>query len=112
MFRFETLDIWKLSIVYCNKVYDIAEQLPSKVQYGLGSQIRSSVLSISNNIAEGSGSNSNAEFKSFLNYSVRSTYETVSALFVVKKRKYMSNQNFQCLYEEGELLVKKIRAFR
>ena len=101
-----------MAIDYCNKIFELTEDFPQNLQYNLGSQLRASSLSISNNIAEGSGSNSNAEFKSFLNYSIRSLYETVSALFVVKKRKYISDESFQCLYQEGEILVKKIRAFR
>ena len=112
MFRFESLDIWQMAIEYCNKIYIVVEVFPQNNQYNLASQLRSSSLSISNNIAEGSGSNFNPEFKSFLNYSIRSTYETVSALHVAKKRKYINEEDFKNFYQEGELLVKKIRAFR
>lgn len=54
-FRFESLEIWKPGIDYGNKIYDIADKLPQKELFGLGSQLRRSAVSISNNIAEGSG---------------------------------------------------------
>ncbi len=112
MFRFETLDIWKMGISYCEKILDVADEFPQKVQFSLGSQLRSSSLSISNNIAEGSGSHSKQEFRSFLNFSIRSTYETVSALFIAKNKSYITKEKFSELYAEGEVLAKKIRAFR
>jgi len=112
MFRFEDFEIWKLAIDYCDKIYDVVDTFPNEVKYNLGSQLRSSVLSISNNIAEGSGSSSNPEFRSFLNYSIRSNYETISGLFVARKRKYLSESQFLEVYQEGEKLVKMIRAFR
>ena len=112
MFRFETLDIWNLAIEYCDIIFDIADDFPQKAQYNLGSQLRNSSLSISNNIAEGSGSCSKQEFKNFLNYSIRSLYETISGLFMAKRKKYINEQKFNVLYSKGEILVKKIRAFR
>ena len=112
MFRFETLEIWKMAIDYCDRIFDIVDSLPQSAQYNLGSQLRDSSLSISNNIAEGSGSNSNPEFRSFLNYSIRSTFETVSGLIFARRRKLIGEEKFQDLYREGELLVKKMQSFR
>lgn len=112
MFRFEEFEIWKLAIDFADKVYSVAETFPKEVQFNLGSQLRASVLSISNNIAEGSGSNSTHEFRNFLNYSIRSNYETVSGLFLARKRDYIGEDIFQELYGDGEKLVKMIRSFR
>lgn len=112
MFRFETLDIWKESIDYCDQVYQIVDRFPVNVQYSLGSQLRGSVLSVSNNIAEGSGNISKLEFKKFLNYSIRSIFETVSALTLASRRNYISQGQFQDLYQFSEKLVKRITAFR
>ena len=112
MFRFETLEIWKMAIDYGDKIFDVVDNFPTNIRYNLGSQLRDSSLSISNNIAEGSGSNSTAEFKSFLNYSVRSTFETISGLIFARRRSLITEESFQNLYQDGELLVKKIHSFR
>ena len=95
MFRFETLEIWKMAIDYGDKIFDVVDNFPMNIRYNLGSQLRDSSLSISNNIAEGSGSNSTAEFKSFLNYSIRSIFETISGLIFARRRGLISEENFQ-----------------
>jgi len=61
-FKFENLEVWKLSLDYCDQIYDIVDLLPSKEEYNLRTQIRRAVTSISLNIAEGSTSQSDPEF--------------------------------------------------
>lgn len=112
MFRFETLDIWKLGVDYCNVLFKCVETFPKEVKYNLGSQLREAALSVSNNIAEGSGSCSTQEFKNFLNYSIRSLYETVSMLFIMRDNNLIASDQFQEFYQRAEVLVKKIRSFR
>jgi len=112
MFRFEQLEIWKLAIEYGNELYDIADGLPSKELYGLGSQLRRAAVSISNNIAEGSGASTNKDFRSFLDISVKSTLETVNILYFALLRKYISEKRRVRLYEEAEKLIRKIRTFK
>jgi len=112
MFRFEELEIWKLAIEYGNKLYDIADSLPQKELYGLGSQLRRAAVSISNNIAEGSGAATKKDFCSFLDTSIKSALETVNILYFAKLRKYISESQRSKLYEEAEKLIRKIRAFK
>ncbi len=112
MFRFEDLEIWKLSLEYADKCYNIANRFPQYEQYALSDQLRRAALSISNNIAEGSGSSSNNGFSAFLDISIKSALETVNILFFAKKRKYVDEKNRIEMYKEAELLIKKIRAFK
>lgn len=111
-FRFENLEIWKLSIDYGNKIYDIADCLPQKELFGLGSQLRRSAVSISNNIAEGSGSSTIKDLKNYLDISIKSTLEVVSMLFFAEKRNYIIESRKLELYEEAEKLIRKTRAFK
>ena len=60
------------------------------VKFRFAEQFRSATLSISNNIAEGSGSNSKPDFKKFLNYSHRSLFEVINMLIVFERRGYIS----------------------
>ena len=112
MFRFESLDIWKLAIEYGNKLYDIADSLPQKEMYGLSSQLRRATVSISNNIAEGSGANTNRDFSCFLDISIKSSLETVNILYFALLRKYINETQQKDLYEEAEKLIRKTRAFK
>ena len=54
-FRFESLEIWRLAIKYTSKIYDITDSFPQKENFGLTQQIRRAAVSVSLNIAEGSG---------------------------------------------------------
>lgn len=112
MFRFEELEIWKLAIEYGNELYNIADKFPSKELYGLGSQLRRAAVSISNNIAEGSGASTNKDFCSFLDTSIKSTLETVNILYFAKIRRYVTEEKRLKLYEESEKIIRKIRSLK
>lgn len=112
MFRFEKLEIWQLAIDYGNKVYDIADNLPRREMFGLASQLRRAAVSISSNIAEGSGGTTKKDFRNYLDIAIKSTLETVSQLLFAEKRKYIASLTRKVLYRKAELLVKKINAFK
>jgi len=112
MFRFEKLEIWKMAIDYTNKVYDISETLPKNEVFGLTSQLKRAALSISSNIAEGSGSSSTKDFSHYLDISIKSTIETVSQLRFAQSRKYAKSTTVSTLYDEAETLVKRIQGLK
>ena len=64
-FRFQDLLIWQRAIIVGNKLIDISEKLEELKKFRFAEQLRGAALSVSNNIAEGSGSNSNPGFKRF-----------------------------------------------
>jgi hypothetical protein len=82
MFRFENLDIWRKSIEIAMKLFDIANDLEKKKLYRFAEQLRGAALSESNNIAEGSGSNSKREFVQFLNITKRSCFENANMMIL------------------------------
>ena len=57
-FRFEELKIWQFSIEISDLLFDIADNLGKQNMYRFAEQLRGAGMSISNNIAEGSGSDS------------------------------------------------------
>jgi four helix bundle protein len=56
LFRFQDLEIWKKAIEIGDKLLNIADDLEKRKLYRFAEQVRGAGLSISNNIAEGSGS--------------------------------------------------------
>ena len=92
MFRFEKLEIWKKSIEITDDIFNLADQLDERRKYRFTEQIRSAALSISNNIAEGSGSLSRPEFRQFINYSHRSVSETANMLIICQRREYITEE--------------------
>ena len=68
--------------------------------------------SIALNIAEGSTGQSNAEFRQFLGYAIRSSVEVVSCLFIGKKRELINDTQFENLYIALEHIIKMLQALR
>lgn len=112
MFRFEKLEVWKESLIYAKHVYKICREFPKEELFGLTSQIKRAVLSISSNIAEGAGSSSKKDFAHYLDIAIKSIFETVSQLFFAKELEFINKQSFDSLYDEAEILVKKIQSLR
>jgi len=84
-FRFMDLEIWHDAIEIGTVLFKLADDLESKRLYKFAEQLRAAGLSMSNNIAEGSGSNSKKEFLRFLNISRRSTFENANILIVMEQ---------------------------
>jgi four helix bundle protein len=63
----------------------VADRLAKRHLYRFAEQLRGTALSISNNIAEGSGSISNSEFRQFLNIARRSAFECVNMLVIFQR---------------------------
>src|SRR6266566_4674323 len=81
-FRYEDLEIWQLARLLAVKLHKLAEDLEKKRLYRYAEQLRGAGLSLTNNIAEGSGSTHNQEFRQFLNIARRSLFEDASMLMV------------------------------
>lgn len=78
--KFRQLKVWQKSIVFVTSIYHLTSAFPKQEQYGLTDQIRRAAVSISLNIAEGSGAGSDPEFTRFLRIAQRSAYEVIAAL--------------------------------
>jgi len=111
-FRFEKLDIWNDAIEVSDPLFTIAEKADEKRFYKFAEQLRAATLSISNNIAEGSGSFSDKEFASFLNISRRSVFECANILYIYERRKIIDSSERKTIYPKLISLSKKITNFR
>jgi four helix bundle protein len=110
-FRFENMEIWQRAVEVSMPVFDIADSLEDAKKYRFGEQLRAAMLSVSNNMAEGSGSASDADFANFLNISRRSIFEVASMLLVFHKRGLIIQRPSMILAEMIEL-SKMTLAFR
>lgn len=111
-FKFEKLEVWELSLEYFDKIYEITSLLPDKEKHNLRSQMMRSVTSVSLNIAEGSTSQSDAEFGRFTGIAIRSCLEVIACLHLAKRRGYINQEVFTGAYEFGEKLFVKLQALR
>ena len=100
-FRFEKLEVWKEAIDISDILFDYADQADKKRLYKFAEQLRGATMSISNNIAEGSGSFSDKEFASFLNISRRSVFECANILYIFLRRKVITSEEKSLVYFSG-----------
>jgi four helix bundle protein len=110
-FRFEDMEIWQRAVEISMPVFDIADSLEDRRKYRFGEQLRAAMLSVSNNMAEGSGSASNVDFANFLNIARRSIFEVASMLIVFHRRTIIPDRPTAILTELVEL-SKMTLAFR
>ncbi|MFV0304236.1 MAG: four helix bundle protein [Moheibacter sp.] len=82
MHNLEEIIIWKKAIELSKVVYTICNELPSDEKFGMSNQMKRSVISISSNIAEGAGRNSDREFLHFLGISQGSSFELLTQLLL------------------------------
>jgi four helix bundle protein len=82
---FEDLEIWQGACDLAVAFHRIADRLDSRRLYRYAEQLRAAGLSLSNNIAEGSGSTHKQEFVQFLNITRRSLFEDASMLLVFER---------------------------
>ncbi len=111
-FRFENMDIWKDAIELSDRLFDYSDRADEKKYYRFAEQLRSASMSISNNIAEGSGSFSDKEFASFLNIARRSVFECANILHIFLRRNIISPEEKDQIYIELISLSKRITNFR
>lgn len=110
-FSFEKLDIYKKAVEFANDIYEITKDYPKSEIFGITNQLRRASLSMSLNIAEGSG-RSKKEFRHFLDMARTSGYECIPILEISKRQGYISDELFNSLYKKCNELVRSINALK
>lgn len=111
-FKFEKLLIWQKAMDFGEEINRLARNFPKHEMYNLSSQLTRAVDSIALNISEGSIGQSNAEYRKFLGYSIRSLAEVVTCLHKAKRREYISEIEFNKFYDVSFHLMNMMIAFR
>jgi four helix bundle protein len=111
-FRFQDFEIWKKAAGISGALFELADELDKKRFYRFAEQLRAATLSITNNIAEGSGSVSDADFANFLNTARRSVFEVANILILLVKDQRIDSNGVSPLLKELEEESRMILAFR
>ena len=77
-FRFEKLEVWQEARKINQVIYRLTRKFPREELFAMTSQIRRASISVSSNIAEGSGRNSDKDFAHFLEQAYGSLMEVAS----------------------------------
>ena len=109
-FRFEKLEVWQEARKINQAVYKLTKKFPREEMFAMTSQIRRASMSISSNIAEGSGRNSDKDFAHFLEQSYGSAMEVASAFYLAFDEGYVTEKDLDGLFADLEVNAKRIVA--
>ncbi len=110
-FRFTDLEIWRDARDLAVAFHRLADSLDKRRLYRHAEQLRAAGLSVSNNIAEGSGSVHTSEFRQFLNIARRSLFEDASMLMVFQQLELVTADEVTPLLQSCDTLSRRITAF-
>jgi four helix bundle protein len=112
LFRFENMQIWQRAAELSGLLFKLAEKLDERRYFRFAVQLRSATLSITNNIAEGSGSVSNMDFANFLNTARRSIFEVANMLIIFTRENYLAEAETGPLGPELAEQSRMLHSFR
>lgn len=107
MFDFEKLEVYRKAITFVNEIYNLTKKFPKEETFGIVNQLRRAAVSISLNIAEGSG-RTKKEFRHFLIMSKTSVQECVALFEISYLQKYITQEDKEKSYNKCIELVKMI----
>jgi len=93
-FSFERLDVWQDSRELAKNIYLITKEFPADEKFGLVSQLRRSVISVSSNIVEGSYRSSNKDKSNFMNIAFGSLMELLSQIIISGDLGYITDKQY------------------
>ena len=95
--NFREYKVWQDAVSLATKIYSVTAKLPWFEKKGLCDQLQRAVVSISSNIAEGSGRSTDADFARFLDQSLGSANEVETQLLISNKLNYISETQYNQL---------------
>ena len=109
--RFEEIEAWKQARKLTKAVYRVTRSGSFHEDLGLREQLQRAAVSTMANIAEGFDGGSNREFIKFLGYAFRSATEVQSHLYVALDQAYITERDFDSLYELTVQVKSLVRGF-
>ena len=111
-YNFEKLEVWKFSIQLAKKIYEITKTYPDIEKFGLVSQIRRAVVSISSNVAEGSAKQSLKDQARFTEMAFGSLMEILNQIILSFKLKFIKEKDYVDIRDYIENLSRQLNALK
>lgn len=112
MRNFRDLDVWKSSVSFVKKIYQLTDTFPVTEKYSLVSQISRCAVSIPSNIAEGCSRNSQKDFSRFLQISLGSSFELETQIEISKELNFIKEARYIEIIAELHIIQKRIQALK
>lgn len=105
---YRTLKVWQKSHKLTLAIYKVTRSFPREELFGLTGQMRRSSSSIPQNIAEGCGRGSDADFARFLQISMGSASELDYEILLSYDLQYLDESNYKYLSKETIEVMKML----
>src|SRR5687768_5973564 len=109
--RFEDLEIWQLARKIYKRILTISLKMKKNHDFRLAEQIKAAAGSVMDNIGEGFERSSRLEFINSLSISKGECGELKSQLYRALDDNYVDQKEFDEIYADVEVEIKKIAAF-
>ena len=106
---YKNLEVWKLAKDFAVLVYKATNGFPREEVYGLTSQIRRAAVSVSANIAEGVGRDSDSELLRYLRIALGSLNETETLMIIAQELTYVSTEEAKTFEDRSKDLGVRMR---
>jgi four helix bundle protein len=112
MHNFKKIAAWDEAMGLSVEIYKITADFPGEEKFGLISQIRRSAVSVSSNIAEGAGRDTNPQFLQFLSIANGSLSELRSQIILSNRLGFISNEVLEALEDKIDKIQRMISNFK
>jgi len=111
-FKFEQLEVWQTAIKLSSDLFDLTDKPALKSNYRFSNQLNGATMSITNNIAEGSGAASKKEFARYLSIARSLVFEVSNILFLFQNRGIITEKERLAYYQKLLILSKNLYFLR
>ncbi len=112
LYSFEKLDVWQKARKLTVHIQLVTKQFPAEEKFGLTSQIRRAVVSVSSNLAEGSSRNSGKEQARYTEIAYGSLLEVLNQLILTCDLGYLSMTTLDKLRPKIEEIGNKLNSLK
>lgn len=111
-YGFEKLQVWQDSKELSVLIYKVTAKFPTEEKFGLTSQMRRAIVSVSSNIAEGSSRNTKKDQAYFYGVAYSSLVEVLSQTLIASELNFLEKNNVDEIRIEVEKVSNKLNALR
>lgn len=111
-YSFEKLEAWHKAQQLTFDIYKITEAFPRSEMFGLTNQLRRCAVSVSSNIAEGSGRSTANDKARFTTIAYGSLMEVLNQILIANGLNYITNDRLNTMREKIEELGKLLTGLK
>ena len=111
-YSFEKLNVWQQSRSLTREIYLLTNNFPSEEKFGLTSQMRRAIISVSSNIAEGSSRKTIKDQKHFYTIAFSSLIELLNQLILSMDLGWLNEEKYTELRSSIEHISNQLNKLR